>query len=105
MAELRLLVVFTGFATVLLSATSAALCYLILRESRDREFIPAIVFLGAFSVFMFFASLLYMIWAGFGQNMFLGINVITGIPVFLLFAIMMVNASIWQFKENETFDD
>jgi len=103
-AEIRFLVVFAGFGTVLLSATSAALTYIIIRESSGEDYATAMIFLGAFSVLMFFASLLYTVWAGFGQNMFLGMDAITGVPLLMLFGIITINGAIWQFKANDTFD-
>lgn len=103
MAEIRFLVVFAGFGTVLLSATSAVLSYIVLREASGEDYTTAIVFLGAFSVIMSFASLLYTMWAGFGRNTFLGMDAITGVPLLMLFAIIMMNAAIWQFKANDTF--
>lgn len=104
MADLRFLVIFAGFGSVLLSATSAALTYIILRESSGEDYATAIVFLGAFSVLMFFASLLYTVWAGFGRTTFIGMDAVTGVPLLMLLAIITVNGAIWQFKENDTFD-
>lgn len=104
MADIQFLVVFSGFATVLLSATSAALSYLILQESSSEDYTTAIIFLGAFAVLMFFTSLLYTVWAGFGQDTFLGMDAVTGVPLLMLFSVITVNGAIWQFKENDAFE-
>ncbi len=104
MAAIQFLVIFAGFGTVLLSATSVALTYIVLRESSGEDYATAIIFLGAFSVLMFFASLLYTVWAGFGRDTFLGMDAVTGVPLLMLLAVITINGAIWQFKANETFE-
>lgn len=97
----QILVIFAGITTILLSATSALLSYSTLHRTSDQQYTTTIIFLGAFSVFMFFAALLYTMWAGLGKNTFLGMETRTGIPLMLLFGVICINAAIWQFKVND----
>ncbi|MCJ7429198.1 MAG: hypothetical protein MUP66_02295 [Candidatus Nanohaloarchaeota archaeon QJJ-5] len=96
-----MLVIFAGFATVLLGATSAFLSYLLMHDQDDAEDTTSLIFLALICVFISLSGLLFTMKEQFGLETFIGLRTTSGVPLTMLFAVIAVNAVIWQFREHQ----
>lgn len=96
---------FSGIATVLLSAASMALIYFIVRESKEEEYTTSLFFLGLVAFTTLVAALFYIMQNNFGLTRFMGMDAANTVAVMLLLAIISVHGIIWQFREYALRDD
>lgn len=95
---MNFLILFSGFAAVMLSLSSAFLDYLALRENTEPEYTSILMFLGLLSILIFFGSLLFLMRSGFGLEIFMGFETRSGVSLTFLLSILTLNSIIWQMK-------
>lgn len=100
-AMASLLVIFAGFATVLLGASSAFLSYLFMHDQDDAEDTTSLIFLALICSLMSLSALLFTMKEYFGLETFIGLRTKSGVPLTMLFSVIAMNAVIWQFRERE----